>query len=179
MFHPPAGRDARLVAGGTATAMSYFAIGGSVGFFLAPAIATPALDGLGVAATALFIPPHRRSRGPFLLLAELAPLDDLDGLGGVREGQPGGHGGDLESAALSPGVPALAGIIGAGTWRQTATVSASRSTSFHLSAHLFGPEPCRYQQHNVGVQAGGPCGFAGAVGIAPGSGSWRAGLTFL
>jgi FSR family fosmidomycin resistance protein-like MFS transporter len=57
MFHPPAGRDARLVAGGTATAMSYFATGGSVGFFLAPAIATPALDGLGVAATALFIPP--------------------------------------------------------------------------------------------------------------------------
>jgi FSR family fosmidomycin resistance protein-like MFS transporter len=57
MFHPPAGRDARRAAGGSATAMSYFAAGGSVGFFVAPALATPALDGLGVGATALFIPP--------------------------------------------------------------------------------------------------------------------------
>ena len=57
MFHPPAGRDARLAAGGSATAMSFFAAGGSVGFFVAPALVTPALDNLGIGATALFIPP--------------------------------------------------------------------------------------------------------------------------
>jgi FSR family fosmidomycin resistance protein-like MFS transporter len=57
MFHPPAGRDARRAAGGSATAMSYFAAGGSVGFFVAPAVVTPALDSRGVGATALFIPP--------------------------------------------------------------------------------------------------------------------------
>ncbi|MGW1399913.1 MFS transporter [Streptomyces sp. NPDC002405] len=57
MFHPPAGRDARRAAGGSATAMSYFAAGGSVGFFIGPAVATPALDNLGIGATALFIPP--------------------------------------------------------------------------------------------------------------------------
>ncbi|MFW0797352.1 MFS transporter [Gordonia sp. CPCC 205515] len=57
MFHPPAGRDARVVAGDSAGAMSYFAAGGSVGFFLAPALATPALDAWGVGATAVFIPP--------------------------------------------------------------------------------------------------------------------------
>jgi MFS transporter, FSR family, fosmidomycin resistance protein len=57
MFHPPAGRDARREAGGSATAMSYFAAGGSVGFFVGPALATPALDHLGIGATALFIPP--------------------------------------------------------------------------------------------------------------------------
>lgn len=57
MFHPPAGRDARRAAEGSATAMSYFAAGGSVGFFVAPAAATPALNSLGVGATALFIPP--------------------------------------------------------------------------------------------------------------------------
>lgn len=57
MFHPPAGRDARLAAGGSATAMSYFAAGGGVGFFLAPALVTPALERLGIGATALFIPP--------------------------------------------------------------------------------------------------------------------------
>jgi FSR family fosmidomycin resistance protein-like MFS transporter len=34
MFHPPAGRDARHAAGGSATAMSYFAAGGSIGFFI-------------------------------------------------------------------------------------------------------------------------------------------------
>jgi FSR family fosmidomycin resistance protein-like MFS transporter len=57
MFHPPAGRDARIAAAGSATAMSYFAAGGSTGFFLAPALATPALDAWGLRATVLFIPP--------------------------------------------------------------------------------------------------------------------------
>ena len=37
--------------------MSIFAAGGSVGFFLAPVLATPALASLGVGATVLFIPP--------------------------------------------------------------------------------------------------------------------------
>jgi FSR family fosmidomycin resistance protein-like MFS transporter len=57
MFHPPAGRDARRVAEHSATAMSYFAAGGSTGFFLAPALATPALDAFGLRAMAFFIPP--------------------------------------------------------------------------------------------------------------------------
>lgn len=57
MFHPSAGRDARRAAGDSAGAMSLFAAGGSVGFFLAPVLATPALIAWGVGATALFIPP--------------------------------------------------------------------------------------------------------------------------
>lgn len=57
MFHPAAGKAAREVAGSSASAMSVFAAGGSVGFFLAPVMATPALVALGVGAMALFIPP--------------------------------------------------------------------------------------------------------------------------
>jgi FSR family fosmidomycin resistance protein-like MFS transporter len=57
MFHPPAGRDARRAAGHSATAMSYFAAGGSTGFFLATALATPALEAWGLPAMAFFIPP--------------------------------------------------------------------------------------------------------------------------
>jgi FSR family fosmidomycin resistance protein-like MFS transporter len=57
MFHPAAGKAARQDAGDSATAMSLFAAGGSVGFFLAPALATPALIALGVPATGLFLPP--------------------------------------------------------------------------------------------------------------------------
>jgi MFS transporter, FSR family, fosmidomycin resistance protein len=57
MFHPAAGKAARQDAGDSAGAMSVFAAGGSVGFFLAPALATPALIALGVPATALFLPP--------------------------------------------------------------------------------------------------------------------------
>ena len=57
MFHPAAGRSAREAAGDSAGAMSIFAAGGSVGFFLAPVLATPVLAALGVGATALFIPP--------------------------------------------------------------------------------------------------------------------------
>ena len=57
MFHPAGGKSAREAAGESASAMSFFAAGGSVGFFLAPVLATPALAALGVGATALFIPP--------------------------------------------------------------------------------------------------------------------------
>ncbi|GAB3898946.1 hypothetical protein GCM10027612_58020 [Microbispora bryophytorum subsp. camponoti] len=57
MFHPAAGKGAREAAGDSATAMSVFAAGGSVGFFLAPVLATPALIAMGVGATVLFIPP--------------------------------------------------------------------------------------------------------------------------
>ena len=57
MFHPAAGKAARRDAGDSAAAMSLFAAGGSAGFFLAPALATPALIALGVPATGLFLPP--------------------------------------------------------------------------------------------------------------------------
>ncbi|MEV3936890.1 MFS transporter [Glycomyces sp. NPDC049804] len=57
MFHPAAGKGAREAAGDSATGMSIFAAGGSIGFFLAPVLATPALMAMGVGATALFIPP--------------------------------------------------------------------------------------------------------------------------
>ncbi|MFC5907125.1 MFS transporter [Streptacidiphilus monticola] len=56
-FHPAAGKAARADAGDSAAAMSVFAAGGSVGFFLAPVLATPALMAWGVGATALFLPP--------------------------------------------------------------------------------------------------------------------------
>ena len=57
MFHPAAGKAARRAAGDSASAMSLFAAGGNVGFFLAPVLATPVLDAMGLGATALFIPP--------------------------------------------------------------------------------------------------------------------------
>ncbi|GAA4609259.1 MFS transporter [Actinoallomurus liliacearum] len=57
MFHPAAGKGARETAGDSAAAMSVFAAGGSVGFFMAPVLATPALVSMGVGALALFIPP--------------------------------------------------------------------------------------------------------------------------
>src|SRR5256885_163186 len=66
---PPAGMLERMITqtppplpasapmGLWAAPMSVFAAGGSVGFFLAPVLATPALVAWGVGATALFIPP--------------------------------------------------------------------------------------------------------------------------
>lgn len=57
MFHPAAGKAARQDAGDSAAAMSLFAAGGSAGFFLAPALATPALIAMGLPATGLFLPP--------------------------------------------------------------------------------------------------------------------------
>ena len=67
MFHPAAGKAARYAAmegagevrklSAEASAMSIFATGGNVGFFLAPVLATPALNAVGLGATVLFIPP--------------------------------------------------------------------------------------------------------------------------
>jgi MFS transporter, FSR family, fosmidomycin resistance protein len=57
MFHPAAGTGARRAAGDNASAMSIFAAGGNVGFFIAPVLATPALVTMGLGATAAFIPP--------------------------------------------------------------------------------------------------------------------------
>jgi MFS transporter, FSR family, fosmidomycin resistance protein len=67
MFHPAAGTAARRAAmegagevrklSAEASAMSIFATGGNVGFFLAPVLATPALEAMGLGATVLFIPP--------------------------------------------------------------------------------------------------------------------------
>jgi FSR family fosmidomycin resistance protein-like MFS transporter len=57
MFHPAAGKAAREAAGDSASAMSIFAAGGKVGFFLAPVLATPVLIRWGAPATVLFIPP--------------------------------------------------------------------------------------------------------------------------
>lgn len=86
LFHPAAGRSARAEAGGSATAMSIFATGGSVGFFLAPALATPLLLQFGVAASAVFIVPalamaivlarhQRRSVGRVRIAEERAGRD--------------------------------------------------------------------------------------------------------
>jgi hypothetical protein len=36
----------------------------------------------------------------------------LDGLGGVRKEETGGHGGDLQGAAFDPPVPTVAGVVG-------------------------------------------------------------------
>jgi FSR family fosmidomycin resistance protein-like MFS transporter len=66
--------------------MSLFAAGGSVGFFLAPALATPALIALGLPATALFLPPaalisfillrkHRRETAAHAATAQRAGRD--------------------------------------------------------------------------------------------------------
>jgi MFS transporter, FSR family, fosmidomycin resistance protein len=50
-YHPEASRSARLVAGRSAWGMSWFALGGSVGFALAPAFVTPVIAAGGLAAT--------------------------------------------------------------------------------------------------------------------------------
>jgi hypothetical protein len=52
------------------------------------------------------------SEEPSLPPGQLAAAHDLDGPGGVRECQPGGHGGDLEGAALGSPMSPLPGLAG-------------------------------------------------------------------
>jgi MFS transporter, FSR family, fosmidomycin resistance protein len=50
-YHPEASRSARLAAGDSAWGMSWFALGGSIGFAVAPLVVTPVLAAGGLAAT--------------------------------------------------------------------------------------------------------------------------------
>jgi FSR family fosmidomycin resistance protein-like MFS transporter len=120
MFHPPAGRDARAAAGSSARAMSYFAAGGSVGFFLAPALATPALDRLGVGATALFIPPA--------VLMGFVLLRHHHTTAAVAVGRRGGEGVDR------PGL--FAALTGVEIVRSTVSFGTNTFISLYWIRHL-------------------------------------------
>jgi MFS transporter, FSR family, fosmidomycin resistance protein len=56
-YHPQAARTARVVTGGGSVPMSWFSLGGSVGFMLAPVIAAPVLAIGGLAATPWLVTP--------------------------------------------------------------------------------------------------------------------------
>jgi len=82
-YHPESARLARAVTGGDHVGMSWFSLGGNVGFALAPVIATPVLAAGGLAAA------------PFLIVpAVLGTLVTLPLLGervaGTSKGRAGG-----------------------------------------------------------------------------------------
>jgi len=56
-YHPEASRAARAAAGSSAAGMSYFAVGGNIGFALGPLLVTPVLAAGGLAATPLLAVP--------------------------------------------------------------------------------------------------------------------------
>lgn len=56
-YHPESARIARAVSGGGHVGMSWFSLGGSIGFALAPVTATPVLSAGGLPATPLLVVP--------------------------------------------------------------------------------------------------------------------------
>ncbi len=56
-FHPEASRAARVAGGGTATGMSWFALGGNIGFALGPTVTTAVLLVTGLGGTPLLAVP--------------------------------------------------------------------------------------------------------------------------
>ncbi|WP_037079337.1 MFS transporter [Pseudonocardia spinosispora] len=91
-FHPEAARLARSVTGGGHVGMSWFSLGGNVGFALAPVIATPILiaGGLGAApflaipaliGTALVLPMLRRDTSKPSARASRDGIDDWKAFG--------------------------------------------------------------------------------------------------
>ncbi|NIK55348.1 MFS transporter [Kribbella shirazensis] len=56
-YHPEAARMARLVSGGSHVGMSWFSVGGNVGFALAPVLVTPLIAAGGLALTPLLVVP--------------------------------------------------------------------------------------------------------------------------
>ncbi|HZZ49805.1 MAG TPA: MFS transporter [Pseudonocardia sp.] len=92
-FHPEAARLARVVTGGGPVGMSWFSVGGNIGFALAPVIATPVIALGGVSATpwlvvpsvigaALVVPMLRRGRStPGAGATARAGVDDWPAFG--------------------------------------------------------------------------------------------------
>lgn len=70
-YHPEASRAARTVAGRSAARMSWFAVGGNVGFALGPVLVTPVLSVTGLAGTPLLALPGLL--GAAVLAAVLRP----------------------------------------------------------------------------------------------------------
>lgn len=56
-YHPEAARMARAVSGGSHVGMSWFSVGGNVGFALAPVLVTPILSAGGLSLTPVLIVP--------------------------------------------------------------------------------------------------------------------------
>ncbi|WP_034518588.1 MFS transporter [Actinomadura rifamycini] len=83
MFHPAAGKAARDAAGDSVTAMSVFAAGGTVGFFLAPVLAVPVLAAWGLGGTVAFLPPA--------VLAAFVLVRNARRAAGGRGAAPGGR----------------------------------------------------------------------------------------
>ncbi|MBB4741306.1 FSR family fosmidomycin resistance protein-like MFS transporter [Actinoplanes octamycinicus] len=88
MFHPAAGRAARAAAGDSAGAMSIFAAGGSVGFFLAPVLATPLLVRFGLSSTALFVLPALVVAGFLVRRRRVAPASKAAPIGSGDQWRP-------------------------------------------------------------------------------------------
>jgi MFS transporter, FSR family, fosmidomycin resistance protein len=70
-YHPEASRAARAAAGGSARGMSWFALGGNIGFALGPLVVTPVLAKAGVAGTPILAVPALVA-GALLLLRHFA-----------------------------------------------------------------------------------------------------------
>ncbi|WP_238154916.1 MFS transporter [Kribbella soli] len=56
-YHPEAARMARVVSGGSHVGMSWFSVGGNVGFALAPILVTPIIAAGGLSLTPLLVAP--------------------------------------------------------------------------------------------------------------------------
>lgn len=56
-YHPEAARMARAVSGGSHVGMSWFSVGGNVGFALAPVLVTPVMAAGGLSLTPLLVVP--------------------------------------------------------------------------------------------------------------------------
>ncbi|MFC6882957.1 MULTISPECIES: MFS transporter [Actinomadura] len=86
-YHPESARLARRASGGGHVRMSWFALGGNVGFALAPLLVTPVLSAGGLAASPLLFAPA--AVGVLLTLVAMRTVNAEDGpaAGPARRGE--------------------------------------------------------------------------------------------
>ncbi|MFI7060040.1 MFS transporter [Kribbella sp. NPDC050124] len=84
-YHPEAARMARAVSGGSHVGMSWFSVGGNVGFALAPVLVTPIMAVGGLALTPVLVVPALVGA----LITTLAVRSGVSRVAASRMGRPG------------------------------------------------------------------------------------------
>jgi FSR family fosmidomycin resistance protein-like MFS transporter len=154
VYHPESARAVRMVGGGSAQVMSWFALGGNLGFAIGPVAVTAILGVTGLRGTPLLTLPA---------LAMAAVVLALRGRLGVFATQDGGRG--AQAAGARDDWPGFAWLTGVVVCRSVLFFGISSFLELYL-IHRF------HQSHTVASAA--LTAFSGTGAVATIGGGWLA-----
>lgn len=135
-YHPEGARLARSVTGGEPVRMSWFSLGGNVGFALAPVLATPVLAVWGLSAAPLLIVPALIGIGVSAPLLRRAPAAEAASVGGASAGGGSAGGASARRAGGADNWPAFRRLTSVIMLRSVAYVGLSTFLGLFVQQRL-------------------------------------------